>query len=323
MKFIHKVIIVILLLILVYSLLLNNKDVEDFNVESKLGSVAGFYSQLFFLLNHYLYCKKNQQNFKINSENWGYKYKNGWEDYFEPIELNYNNEEYIQKSHGDILSEYELSEYKTAIDEVYIYNKDTFNEIQNVKNKLKLLPYEYDSIYIRRGDKLVDEANIILEEDYLNLLLSLNPQCKTIFVQTDDYNCVINLQNIINNNQYQITIETLCDKNNNGHFQNNLYIERANKNNVIKGNEEYLNSIKENSKKPFEEKTENEKKEHTLELITGIDIIRYSNICVTDYQSNVGRFMKLSHHKPENVFDVISKSNELDYNKKICPVYSF
>jgi hypothetical protein len=48
MKFIHKIIIVILLFILVYSLLLKNKDVEDFNVESTLGSVAGFYSQLFF-----------------------------------------------------------------------------------------------------------------------------------------------------------------------------------------------------------------------------------------------------------------------------------
>jgi hypothetical protein len=180
----------------------NNK--EDFNIESILDKNAGFYSQLFFLLNHYLYCKENQQNFKINSDNWTYKYSKGWTDYFEPTELHYNNEEYIKKKHNETVGEYLLIDYRKAINEIYIYNTLTINEIAKAKNKLGIFSYEYDSIYIRRGDKLINEAKIIHEEEYLNVLLSLNPKCHTLFVQTDDYNCVIQLQNIINNKKYKI-----------------------------------------------------------------------------------------------------------------------
>jgi hypothetical protein len=215
-----------------------------------------------------------------------------------------------------------VSDYQIAIHEVYIYNNNTINEIKNTKNKFGLLPYEYDSIYIRRGDKLLNESTIINEEDYLNLLLFIHPECKKLFVQTDDYTSVINLQNLIDKNEYQIKLLTLCDKNNNGSFANNYYTEKLEKHEIdIKDNIEYLRTIK--KPKLIQEMNKNEIKEHTLELIIGLDIIRNSNICVTDYQSNVGRFIKLSNYNPNNVYDVISKTNNLDYKKKVCPAYSF
>ena len=49
----------------------------------------GFYSILFFVLNHYLYCKKNKLNYRMNTDNWLFTSINGWTDYFTNIELNY------------------------------------------------------------------------------------------------------------------------------------------------------------------------------------------------------------------------------------------
>ena len=132
MRVTNKIIIISLLFFLVIILTLHsyygyNKNVENFNIESVLDKSAGFYSELFFLLNHYLYCKINKQNFKINSEEWTFKYKNGWTDYFEPVELKFNDGEYIKKGHGDIVDNYKLSDYQIAINEIYIYNNNTFN----------------------------------------------------------------------------------------------------------------------------------------------------------------------------------------------------
>jgi len=109
---------------------------------------------------------------------------------------------------------------------------------------LNLIPYEYDSIFIRRGDKLVEESSIIYEEDYLKLLLSINPECNVIFLQTDDYNSFTNLQDLIIKNNYDIKIYTLCEKNEVGTlttkaFKNKLinnttHIDK-NKDNIFKG----------------------------------------------------------------------------------------
>jgi hypothetical protein len=77
-------------------------------IQSELNNSAGFYSALFFTMNHYLYCKKHKINFEIKSDHWLFKSKDGWTDYFEPISLNYykectNKEEY---SHGKVLEEF-------------------------------------------------------------------------------------------------------------------------------------------------------------------------------------------------------------------------
>jgi hypothetical protein len=62
---------------------------------------------------------------------------------------------------------------------------------------------------------------------------------------------------------------------------------------------------------------------HTITMIIGIDLLINSNICVLDYQSNVSRFVKLAHNNINNVYDIITKTNNIDINKKICPAYSF
>jgi len=46
--------------------------------------------------------------------------------------------------------------------------------------------------------------------------------------------------------------------------------------------------------------------EHTLNMIIGIDIVLKSKYCVTDYQSNVSRFIKIAHNNFNNVFSIIN-----------------
>ena len=52
-----------------------------------------------------------------------------------------------------------------------------------------------------------------------------------------------------------------------------------------------------------------QKYNHILELICGVDIIINSNICVCHSESNVSRFIKIAHKTPENVYDIISQNN--------------
>jgi len=324
MKFKNTIILLLLLLISLIFLFLIKTNKEGFAVETVLNKSAGFYSQLFFLLNHYIYCKENQKNLKINSDAWIYKYDKGWTDYFAPLELNFNKEEYIKKGHHETLGEYKIIDYQNSINEVYVYNNYVTNEIKNKKNQLNLLPFKYDSIFIRRGDKLLDESSIIYEEDYLNLLLSINPNCKHIFIQTDDYNSFEKLKDIINKKNYDIELYTLCETNEVGTMlTKDLKNRLINSNTNVDKNREYINNNNYNLTKSTEEMTPDEIKEHTLKMIIGIEIVRSSNVCVLDYQSNVGRFIKLSHVNPNSVYDVETKTNYLDYDKRICPAFSF
>ena len=47
---------------------------DNSGVESILCGFNGFYSQLFFLLNHAIYAKTNGLDFRIDSEKWLFKY---------------------------------------------------------------------------------------------------------------------------------------------------------------------------------------------------------------------------------------------------------
>ena len=92
-------------------------------VESILENKAGFYSQLFFLINHAIYAKTNMLAFKIKSDKWLFKYKDGWCDYFENYMLNSNtNAFFAGKTHNHILINVPLSNYKEMLQYIYRYN---------------------------------------------------------------------------------------------------------------------------------------------------------------------------------------------------------
>ena len=297
---------------------------------SNLNKSSGFYSLLFFLLNYYIYCKKNNINFKIESNNWLYKYKLGWEDYFEVSELGFYEFEFefeLNQSiyeHCQLIDEYSIKEYQDIIPQIYKYNQLTKQIIDNTYIQFNLIKGEYDSIFIRRGDKLANESIYLNEEKYINLLLNKNSNCKIIYLQTDDYNCYTNLKQYIINNNLNIQIYTLCDKNCFGSIIHNKYKDQLiNSSQNHEQNKEYLLTIINdlNKIKNVEDMNSNEIYNHTINLLIGIDLVINSNICITDYQSNVSRFIKLAHINPNNVYDITNI--DIDYNKKICPAYGF
>ena len=288
---------------------------------------SGFFSMFFFFVNHYIYALKNNLNFEINNTNWLFKYNLGWEDYFENININYKeNNQIINGQFNQILFNYSIQEYKNVLDHIYKYNKNTIELINQKKIELNLLNKEYASIFIRRGDKLLKESDYIHSSVYLKYLLELNPTFNIIYLQTDDYNCYLELEEFIKNNNLNITLITLCNKNCKG-----MIIFDFHKNSLVGGNFEKGNNIdylKNNMSnysifKPINQMNNEEIYNHTLDMIIGIDMVLNSSLVITDYSSNVARFIKIKHKNSDCVYDIQSKTNYIDYNKIICPSYSF
>jgi hypothetical protein len=312
----------------------------------------GFYSILFFVLNHYLYCKKNKLNYRMNTDNWLFKSIYGWMDYFENIELNYDSDISKEIMYYDqvntLLDSFSLNDYRNAIKEIYLYNDKTRGRINAIKEKYNLCyrrvestsqlsvgsPYgihndsnnNYSSIFIRRGDKLIHESNFYTADIYIEKLLEKEPDCKRIFIQTDDYNCILEAKDYINTNNLNIEIITICDENTKGmviisHQQQHLF--NVLNNYSYSKNKDYLMHNVQNlaSFKPVDQMNASEVYEHTIQMLIGIDIVLNSKVCIIDFESNVSRFIKLAHSQPENVFDINNKY--IDLNRELFPAYGF
>jgi hypothetical protein len=317
---------------------------------------AGFFSSFFFMVNHYLYAKINKHSFRLNTENWLFKAENGWTDYFLPIDFdpfstNKKNEEEIQEIHGhaQILANYPMILYRTIIPEIYRLNRTTldalydarftFNQFREnsplrLQQKNVLTNLDYGSLFIRRGDKLIEESILISAEHYLLYLLEIYPTVQTIFVQTDDYNVFLELLAFQEKTpQLQhIQLYTLCKP----HLKGGMVITKhyydycrssEYKTEIqkirIPQNQAYLLEHQENLKAfvPLEMQTPAEIREHTTDMLIGIDFLLKSKVCVTDYLSNVTRFIKFAHPKIDAVYDILRRTNKFDMHMVGCPAY--
>jgi hypothetical protein len=337
-----------------YKLIKTNNSIENFETPtynlliSNWDNGSGFYSQLLFKLNHYLYCKKYNIGYETNSNNWQYKYKNGWTDYFENVFLDNDNikqNNTKQKNTNNtktqtingcctILEQFPLRDYVSIISngEYYKYNATTQNHINKVKNDLGLVDGQYGSIYIRRGDKLVNEIKFIPSSKFVQLLIEKYPDCSVIFVQTDDYNSYLEVKDYIAKNNLNIKVLTLCPETNFGAIAHGGYTDQMVNDKVstlkegteiLNDNKEYLKKIKNNLAKPIAEMTPDERYEHTMELITSVDICIKSKICVCDYKSNVSRFIKIAHRNFDAVFDVMGTDSLISQDSLKCPGFDF
>ena len=287
-------------------------------IVSVLDRSAGFYSGIFFMLNHYIHCKENRITFVLDTMEWLFKYNAGWEDYFENIDLLFDaaadNEPTTSRSagvmqffrHSQIIENFGIAKYRAAIREIYRYNIATRDYIAHVAaTQLAEVGYNFDAVFIRRGDKLYDESAFIPTVEYFKLLMNRRRRFAGtsplhIFLQTDDYNCVIEAQAYIDgynagyDGKHQpVQLFTLCRRENTG----GMIIFPRNLNETIKYNAsaQYVSeNIAEYAKRrSVYEYTPPEIYEHTLEMIAGVDFVLRSRICVLDLQSNVSRFIRL------------------------------
>jgi hypothetical protein len=108
-------------------------------IHSKLQNNAGFYSMFFFMVNNYIYAKKNNHSFILDSSEWLFKHSNGWCDYFESINIVRNPSiEVMYVNNSTILEEYPVHEYMSILSDVYKYNFQTQMKIIETKQQLGL-----------------------------------------------------------------------------------------------------------------------------------------------------------------------------------------
>ena len=63
--------------------------------------------------------------------------------------------------------------------------------------------------------------------------------------------------------------------------------------------------------------------EHTLNMLIGLELVLNSSLVVTDYSSNGSRFIKLKARDPNMVYDIVSRTYKFNFDKNICPSFSF
>ena len=235
-----------------------------------LNSDGGFFSNFWFLLNTYVYAKKNNYLFFIENNDWQYTYKNGWHDYFTTLNV-YNNEHsdypIERMSRASIIDSthprYTVSEYIEAIKEVYKLQPHLQEQITN-----KIKEYcTYTSVYIRRGDKS-NEAKVMTSEEVIQSIGPENLEGQ-IFVQTDDYTAVEELGKLLPNSKILTTT---------------LPSQRG--------------STNENMKNWSPE----ERKIDTEQFLISIGIFLGGVTCWTYFFSNVAQFHKLSSYDKVEVY---------------------
>lgn len=110
-----------------------------------------------------------------------------------------------------------------------------------------------------------------------------------------------------------------------GSFNNKKYKDEISNNQYRQDNGSYLENNKEliSKQKPIHEMNNEEIYKHVMDMLIGIDIVLNSKYCITDYQSNVGRFIKLAHNNSNNVTNVLDRYNDIDYEITTCPAWPF
>jgi len=298
-------------------------------VVSVLDKVAGFYSILFFTINHYMACKKKNESFKLDSSEWLFKSVNGWTDYFRTVDFMGDNDtnEPQRTGHNALLDNFNMHEYKRTIhNDFYLYNDAVQKEIDDTKERLGLIHGEYDTIFIRRGDKLFCESQYYPTEKYVALLLQKHPECTTIFLQTDDYNCFLDIEKYIRDHELNIKVITLCDPTSTGVvvFERDFKVDVHNC--KIGGNQSnltYVEKIADNlhRTKPVSKMNSEEIYRHTVDMLVGVDICLYSKYCILDNQSNVARFISIAHNDHTKLFDLRYPNENIVMGWTMCPAY--
>ena len=274
---------------------------------------AGFFSEIFFMINYYLMSQRYSWHFVISTKNWLFKYKNGWHDYFNSLE-EYDNitKAYLapQKIPEEINLNFPninftLNDYMNVMKRLFVLN-DTLQTIyKNTVINLNL--NNYHSIFIRRGDKIIEESLFISTSKYIDKLLEKDKSIKTIFIQTDDYNVYLEAIDYVNLLKLDIKVLTTCPESKCGVHMFNINTSGST---LSKENDTYIKNQNKNTK-PIIQLNNEEIYEHTIEMLVGLEICKHSKYLALDLQSNVSRYLLLTHDNYTNVIDIQNNINTI------------
>jgi len=245
---------------------------------------AGFFCMFFIMCNAYIASKKMGSKFYINDSNWAYKWNRGWHDYFTTLNVvpfipKLFNPLQIEFNHERFYKpDFPLQEYVNCIRELFVLKPYLSDRVNSL---VKKLPSDFIAIFVRRGDKLIKEAKYIPVSDILKHIPY--SETSTFFIQTDDYSVVEEAKILIPNAKIVSTVSPT--KRGAFHIQ-----------------QRSLNQIK----------------EETEEMLVGLSVCLRSSSCWTDDTSNVGRFLKLSN---PNVH-IYPEDYRVDLSYVMCPAWT-
>jgi hypothetical protein len=223
---------------------------------------AGFGSVLGFMLQAYVYAKKNSYPFIVKEKNWNYTYEKGWHDYFESLyaynpRIVYPNQENYQHAQMGQVPNYTYKDYTDAMKELYRPNE----YIRNAANEfIEKIGGPYNSIFIRRGDKISGKSKEMDAVNVESLIKKTGIKDGNVFVMSDDYSVVDEIKELLPN----CTIFTLIDSRNSG------YLAERNRND-----------------------TADIKKKNADELFTSMEVFHRGEKGWADNRSNLGRILKV------------------------------
>jgi hypothetical protein len=256
----------------------NISTIVIFSFNSKIG----FFSQFWFLCQSYIYAKNNNYAFFVDSSKWNYKSKYGWHDYF--TSLNEYKDDMTQKnikrfSHQNNtgIPDYKIRDYIDAVQEIYKLNDTLLAKIKEYVDQHK----PYNSLYIRRGDKVAENPMDPIRE--ILGFTDLKDTTKTLFVQTDDYSVIVELQQLLP----FVKIITITPEKMKGSYQGQVL-----------------------------EVDDEKRKEDTEKFLISIGIFLQGDQCWTDIRSNVGRFHKISNFTKVKYYP---DNKDHNINKDITP----
>ena len=290
-------------------------------------SSGGYCNQLWHLVGYYLVADKKDKVFVLDDSVWNWKCNEGWDDYFSSLNIrrkyisiptpSSNNPKFNSTGHNrPELNCFTLSQYREAFKSIMVLNSSLQKYKNDVMDILNLKPNNFDAMMIRRGSKLFKESNYISTEQYLNKLIEKDT--KVIFLQTDDYNCYEELEDIIKKRKLDIQVYTICpESKRGGQTSYRKELDMIKKDINKSNNVDYIkNFVKKN--KCEEEYTSEEMKAHMEEMIIGLEICLSSRFLSTDLQSNVTRMLFARHNNPSNVLNaddsLVPLFNTIMYN---------
>lgn len=251
----------------------------------ELNAKGGFYSVFFFLLEAYLYAKENQCDFYVTSTDWYYTHTNGWHDYFislnawDPM-LKSTYETVIVTSHMKLPKERSKFTLRNYIDAIKIIYK-LKPELEAKSDEILQKHPELISLFIRRGDKITFGEAPHIETSEIVRLTGLDNKTE-LFVQTDDYRVVEELETKQNFNKL---ISTVPKTKFGSHARLWLKLPKT------------------------------ERKIQTEEMLIGLQVCSKSQLCWTDFTSNVGRFLILSNIDNVKIYATDRPKPELNLDR--------
>lgn len=163
----------------------------------------------------------------IDSSDSPYFKKVGFFDVFETNEIIIHavtgDEMFISEGHVRVFSHLE---YQPSIKSILNYTPEFYQEVQSVVSELNL-PQSFSCFHIRRGDKVgeklyewtqktgLTESKRFEFSDYLKHCEDI----ETIFIMTDDFRCIQEAREYINNNNLPHKILYLTNESQDGHSE--------------------------------------------------------------------------------------------------------